>query len=87
MDKVLNAGIDGFKCDGTDPYILEYQLTTGALGYQNKSLTYKEYADYYYGDFFNYTREVYISAICLVFVFVGEYHVFMYACRFEAMLV
>jgi alpha-glucosidase (family GH31 glycosyl hydrolase) len=27
MDKVLDAGVDGFKCDGTDPYIDEYELT------------------------------------------------------------
>jgi alpha-glucosidase (family GH31 glycosyl hydrolase) len=24
MDLVLKAGVDGFKCDGTDPYIIEY---------------------------------------------------------------
>jgi alpha-glucosidase (family GH31 glycosyl hydrolase) len=27
MDKVLDAGVDGFKTDGTDPYIAEYELT------------------------------------------------------------
>lgn len=27
MDLVLDAGVDGFKCDGTDPYIDEYTLT------------------------------------------------------------
>lgn len=27
MDKVLDAGVDGFKTDGTDPYIDEYILT------------------------------------------------------------
>ena len=33
MDKVLvlpnGDGVDGFKCDGTDPYIMEYLLTGG----------------------------------------------------------
>lgn len=56
MDRVLDAGVDGFKCDGTDPYIIEYQLLTGALGYNDQELTYRQYADMYYGDFFNYTR-------------------------------
>jgi hypothetical protein len=28
-----------------------------ALGYQNQSLTYRDYANYYYRDFFYYTRE------------------------------
>ncbi len=27
MDKVLDVGVDGFKCDATDPYIMEYSLT------------------------------------------------------------
>jgi alpha-glucosidase (family GH31 glycosyl hydrolase) len=27
MDKVLDVGVDGFKCDGTDPYIIEYDAT------------------------------------------------------------
>ena len=63
MDKVLNidgsgVGIDGFKCDGSDPYILEYSLTGGALGYNNKTISYREYADAYYRDFFYHTRRV-----------------------------
>jgi alpha-glucosidase (family GH31 glycosyl hydrolase) len=31
MDKVLDIGVDGWKCDGTDPYINEY---VGAHGFQ-----------------------------------------------------
>ena len=27
MDLVLDIGVDGFKCDGTDPYFAEYELT------------------------------------------------------------
>lgn len=58
MDQVLDMGIDGWKTDGTDPYIAEYILLTGAaLGYNNVSLTYRDYANYYYRDFFYYTRE------------------------------
>lgn len=57
MDKVLDVGVDGFKCDGTDPYIMEYVLTGGAMGYQNQSISYPEYAHMYYRDFFYYTRE------------------------------
>ena len=58
MDKVLDAGIDGFKCDETDMYIMEYIALSGAaLGYQNVSLTFRDYANYYYRDFLYYPRE------------------------------
>lgn len=57
LDYVLDAGVDGWKADGTDPYIIEYILGGGALGYQNVSLTYRDYANYYYRDFLYYTRE------------------------------
>ena len=50
--QVLELGIDGWKCDGTDPYIIELVAPRGSKGF----LTYREYADAYYGDFFNYTR-------------------------------
>jgi len=33
MDLVLDAGVDGFKCDGTDPYIDEYTLTGKIMGF------------------------------------------------------
>jgi alpha-glucosidase (family GH31 glycosyl hydrolase) len=56
MDKVLDVGIDGFKCDGTDPYILEYSLTGGALGYNDVKINYTDYAHMYYRDFLSYTR-------------------------------
>jgi alpha-glucosidase (family GH31 glycosyl hydrolase) len=29
MDTILDMGVDGFKTDGTDPYIIEYILFTG----------------------------------------------------------
>ena len=57
MDLVLDAGVDGFKTDGTDPYIVEYELTGGALGYNDQRLTYRDYANYYYRDFLFYTRQ------------------------------
>eukprot|EP01038_Epipyxis_sp_PR26KG_P009737 gene9737-13103_t len=57
MDKVLDVGVDGFKCDGTDPYIMEYNLFGGAYGYENKKITYHEYASSYFRDFYYYTRE------------------------------
>ena len=46
-------GIDGWKCDGTDPYILEDVVAHGKHGI----VTRKEYSDAYYGDFFDYTRQ------------------------------
>lgn len=62
MDRVLflpdGDGIDGFKCDGTDPYIAEYMLKGGALGYNDVPYTSPEqYSNYYYRDFLGYTRE------------------------------
>lgn len=48
---------DGFKCDGTDPYILEYSKAGGAYGYDNQLVTYRDYADAYYRDFLLYTRQ------------------------------
>ena len=32
MDLVLDLGIDGWKCDGTDPYILELVEAHGYNG-------------------------------------------------------
>ncbi|XP_064406980.1 alpha-glucosidase 2-like [Halichondria panicea] len=52
LDKVLDLGIDGWKCDGTDPYILELVVPLGHSGVVTRS----QYSHHYYGDFFNYTR-------------------------------
>lgn len=57
MSKVLDAGLDGFKTDATDPYILEYEATGGAFGANGKKITYREYADYYYHDFLKFSRQ------------------------------
>ena len=47
-------GVDGWKCDGTDPYILEVIDARGKHGH----VTYRDYADGYYGDFLDHTRKV-----------------------------
>lgn len=52
LDLVLNLSVDGFKTDGTDPFIMEYITPFSDAG----PITYREYADAYYGSFFNYSR-------------------------------
>ncbi len=52
MNYSLSIGLDGWKVDGTDPYVLELINPKGKGG----KVTYREYADLFYGDFFNYTR-------------------------------
>lgn len=61
LDAALSLGIDGWKADGTDPYIIELVTPIGYSGY----LTAREYSDAYYGHTFNYTRQV-NGAHCLV---------------------
>ena len=51
--QALQYGIDGWKCDGTDPYILELIIPKGDAGV----ITRKEYSDAYYGDFYDYTHK------------------------------
>jgi alpha-glucosidase (family GH31 glycosyl hydrolase) len=51
MDKLLDLGIDGWKCDGTDPYL---ELVVGPRGFSGP-MSLLEYQDFYYGDFYNYT--------------------------------
>lgn len=59
LDKVLVAyKTDGFKCDGTDPYILLLDLQGGAHGHDGRHVSYREYADLYYGTFLNHSRAV-----------------------------
>lgn len=52
LDNVLRLGIDGFKVDGTDPFIIEYLAPEGSSG----PVTYREYATDYYRHFFEYAR-------------------------------
>lgn len=53
MDPILDMGIDGWKVDGTDPYVM---LLMPATGYGDKLITWAEYRDQCYRDFFEYTR-------------------------------
>jgi len=66
LDNVISLGADGWKCDGTDPYVFEMIV---ALGYEDRIVTERDYANSYYGDFWNYTRtfndEVYTMTILL----------------------
>ena len=55
LDDVLESGVRGFKCDGTDPYILEYIRPQTSSG---EDIDYREYADLYYSDFKDYTAQV-----------------------------
>lgn len=54
MDIVLDMGIDGWKVDGADPYIM---LMIPALGHDGHYISWKEYRDLFYRDFFEYSRE------------------------------
>ena len=55
MDRVINMGFDGWKCDGTDPMI--FLLRPMPYSKQLKRyISYREYANQYYGTFYNYTK-------------------------------
>merc|ERR1711871_479938 len=56
LDNILDLGADGFKCDATDPFMLEYEVSGGAEAYNNQSISYRDYADAYYSDFYDYTN-------------------------------
>ena len=53
MDNILDMGIDCWKVDGTDPMVM---LLLPAVGYGGKYITWAEYRDQCYRDFFDYTR-------------------------------
>ncbi|MGI6773614.1 MAG: hypothetical protein GX264_09385 [Clostridiales bacterium] len=53
MDNVLDMGIDGWKVDGTDPYVM---LLAPAIG-KSGIITWDTYKDQTYRDFYEYTRE------------------------------
>jgi hypothetical protein len=54
-----DRGVDGWKCDGTDPYIIEL---LGAHGFGG-NITYPQYANYYYGHTLNFTRSIQPDAL------------------------
>jgi alpha-glucosidase (family GH31 glycosyl hydrolase) len=53
MDKVLNMGIDGWKCDGTDYYSLFSPYSPGA----DKNISRNDYSKMYYQFFNDYSKE------------------------------
>ncbi|MGI6745488.1 MAG: Alpha-xylosidase [Firmicutes bacterium ADurb.Bin300] len=53
MDNILDMGIDGWKVDGTDPYVM---LLMPAAAHDGKLITWSDYKDQCYRDFFEYTR-------------------------------
>ncbi len=53
MDGPLSDGLDGWKTDGTDPFVYELVFPYGKAGY----ITERTYANLYYRDFFYYTRQ------------------------------
>ncbi len=52
MDNVLDMGVDGFKCDGTDPYVFELVVPFGYGGFFSE----RDYANMYYRDFLLYSQ-------------------------------
>ena len=54
LDNVLDMGIDGWKVDGADPYVM---LLMPATGYGGRHITWNEYKKAFNEDFFYYTRE------------------------------
>ena len=52
MDNVLSMGVDGWKCDGTDPYAFELYPIKCYSGTMDE----QTYAHLYYGDYFNYSQ-------------------------------
>lgn len=52
MDNVLDIGIDGWKCDGTDPFVLEFIYPRGYGG----AVSAHQYGHMYYRDFLFYSR-------------------------------
>lgn len=55
MQNILALGIDGWKCDATDPLVL--LIPGGAVG-STGPVTWDQYRDAYYRDFFTFTRSV-----------------------------
>ncbi len=54
MDVVLDMGIDGWKVDGADPYVMTLIPPYGSDG---KYMTWNRYQELFYQDVFQYTRE------------------------------
>lgn len=63
LDNVINLGIDGWKTDGTDPFLFEMGGTSGFNG----SVSERDYANSYYRDFFYYTKQKNPNALISMF--------------------
>jgi alpha-D-xyloside xylohydrolase/trinucleotide repeat-containing gene 6 protein len=61
MDAVLNIGVDGWKCDGTDPYVMEFVQPHGYRG----PIGYHEYGHMYYRDFLYHSRSINPDALIM----------------------
>lgn len=55
MDRAIDLGFDGWKCDGTDPMI-ELLRPMPYSAKLKRYVAYREYANQYYGTFYNYTK-------------------------------
>ena len=55
MDKVLDMGIDSWKCDGTDPMIMLLRPWPYS-NYKKRFIKPWDYSHLYYGTFYNYTK-------------------------------
>jgi len=53
MNRTIDMGIDGWKCDGTDPFMLLKKPLNLPKNWKLR----KQYSHDYYSDFFYYTRE------------------------------
>ena len=56
MDSVLDLGLDGWKCDGTDPLLILLRPWPYSGKRKSSLVRYREYATDYYADFYNYTQ-------------------------------
>ena len=54
VDNVLDLGIDGWKCDGSEFYL----YIRGVVQTHTGTISVADYQALYYSDFFNYTRKV-----------------------------
>jgi alpha-glucosidase (family GH31 glycosyl hydrolase) len=61
LQSVLDQGIDGWKCDGTDPFIYELVVPIGYAGIVSP----RDYANMYYRDFLYYSRKTNPNALIM----------------------
>jgi alpha-glucosidase (family GH31 glycosyl hydrolase) len=55
MDKVLDMGFDGWKCDGTDPMVALIRPWPYS-SHLKRYISLHEYGHQYYGSFYNHTK-------------------------------